>query len=90
VRTRESCQQFGMKAAMTPDQIDLVQHTFARAAKIAPHLASTFYAELFAIDPSLRALFKTDMIAQGQKLMTMLGQVVDHLDRPETMLPIAR
>lgn len=75
---------------MNPTQIDLVQRSFAQASRIAPHLASTFYAELFAIDPSLRTLFKGDMIAQGQKLMTMLSQLVEHLATPETMSATAR
>jgi len=75
---------------MTPTQIELVQASFARALKIGPQVAATFYAELFAIDPDLRALFKGDVIAQGAKLVTMLGQVVDGLAAPETMLPIAR
>ncbi len=75
---------------MTPTQVDLVQTSFARAAKIGPHVAATFYAELFAIAPDVRALFKRDMIVQGEKLMKMLGQVVDGLTTPDTMLPIAR
>ena len=61
---------------MDQRQIELVQRSFARASRIGPHVAATFYSELFAIDPSLRALFKTDMIVQGQKLMNMLDQVV--------------
>lgn len=75
---------------MNQAQIELVQRTFAQAARIAPHLASTFYAELFAIEPSLRKMFKGDMIVQGQKLMTMLGQIVDHLAEPDTLLPTVR
>lgn len=75
---------------MTPSQVELVQTSFARASKIGPHVAATFYAELFAIDPTLRKLFKSDVIVQGQKLMTMLTQIVDGLSTPETMLPVAR
>lgn len=73
---------------MDAAQICLVQHSFARAEKIAPHVAATFYAELFAIDPSLRPMFTGDMIVQGQKLITMLRQVVTGLDRPETITPM--
>lgn len=53
-------------------------------------MAATFYAELFAIDPSLRAMFKTDMIVQGRKLMDMLERIVASLDDPETLLPQVR
>jgi hemoglobin-like flavoprotein len=41
-------------------QVELIQNTFAKAAKIAPHLAATFYTELFAIAPTLRPMFKAD------------------------------
>lgn len=75
---------------MDQRQIELVQRSFARAAKHGPHVAATFYAELFTIEPSLKALFRGDMIVQGHKLMTMLKQVVAGLSEPETMLPIAR
>lgn len=75
---------------MKPTDVTLVQQTFERAARIGPHVAATFYAELFAIEPSLRAMFRGDMIVQGQKLMRTLGFVVAGLDQPETVLPTAR
>jgi hemoglobin-like flavoprotein len=75
---------------MNQAQIELVQRTFAQASRIAPHLASTFYAELFAIEPSLKAMFKGDMIVQGQKLMAMLRYLVDHLAEPAVIEPAAR
>jgi hemoglobin-like flavoprotein len=82
--------EFGMNQA----QVELVQRTFAQASRIAPHLASTFYAELFAIEPSLKpmfkAMFKGDMIVQGQKLMTMLSHLVDHLAEPAVIEPAVR
>lgn len=73
---------------MNQPQIELVQRTFVQASRIAPHLASTFYAELFAIEPSLRPMFKGDIIVQGQKLMTMLAYLVDHLAEP-TVIELA-
>ncbi len=75
---------------MNQQQIDLVQRSFAQASRISPHVAATFYVELFAIDPSLRAMFKGDIILQGQKLMTMLTQVVSGLDDPDAILPAVR
>jgi len=79
-----------MKRGMDPHQVRLVQDSFARARKIAPHLAATFYRELFAIDPSLRPLFKGDIIAQSHKLMAMLTHLVEQLDTPEKILPAVR
>ena len=75
---------------MNEPQIQLVQLSFERAGRIGAHVAATFYAELFAIDPSLRGMFKGDMIVQGQKLMNTLRHVVENLGHPETVLPAAR
>jgi hemoglobin-like flavoprotein len=71
-------------------QVELVQRSFARASRIGPNVAATFYAELFAIEPSLRALFKADVIVQGRKLMDMLEYVVNGLSDPETISPDVR
>lgn len=71
-------------------QIDLVRHTYARATRIAPHLAATFYSELFAINPALRSLFEGDMVAQGKKLMDTLTFIVANLHDPEALLPAVR
>ena len=71
-------------------QIELVQQSFQHACRIEAHLAATFYAELFAIDPSLRALFSGDMIVLGQKLIATLKFVVSALDEPGAFLPAAR
>jgi nitric oxide dioxygenase len=75
---------------MDQPQIDLVQQSFARASRVSAHVAATFYAELFAIEPGLRSLFKSDMIAQGEKLMSTLQVVVNGLNDPDTVLPTLR
>jgi nitric oxide dioxygenase len=75
---------------MDQRQIELVQVSFARAARLGAHVAATFYAELFAIDSSLKSLFTGDMIVQGEKLMSMLAQVVRALPEPESILDEAR
>ena len=74
---------------MNERHIQLVQQSFARASRVGPHVAATFYAELMTIDPSVRVLFKGDMIAQGEKLMKMLHTIVDGLRSPESILPAA-
>jgi methyl-accepting chemotaxis protein len=71
---------------MDQRQVDLVQQSFARASRLGPHIATTFYSELFAIEPSLRVMFKSDMIVQGQKLTNMLAYVVQGLDEPDRIL----
>jgi hemoglobin-like flavoprotein len=73
---------------MTPDQIDLVKASFRKVAPIADTAAALFYGKLFALDPSLRALFKNDMTEQGRKLMSTIAVAVNSLDRIATILPV--
>jgi len=75
---------------MNQSQADIVQTTFERIARFGPHAAATFYAELFAIEPTLKDLFTGDMIAQGEKLMNMLAHAVAGLSTPETIVPVLR
>ena len=73
---------------MTPEQNAAVEGSFRRLAPIAEPAAAMFYAKLFALDPSLRQLFaRTDLAAQGRKLMSAIGFVVANLRRPEQLLP---
>lgn len=75
---------------MTPNQVQLVQSSFALVAPIAPQAAVLFYANLFEADPSLRQLFKGDMAAQGERLMQMIGAAVGLLNQPERLMPVLR
>jgi hemoglobin-like flavoprotein len=72
---------------MTPDAQRLVRNSFARIAPNAEATAGVFYDRLFALDPSLRSLFKDDMADQGRKLMTVIGTAVANLNRLETIVP---
>jgi hemoglobin-like flavoprotein len=67
-------------------QVELVQRSFEKAAKLGDKVAEIFYSELFAIDPSLRKMFKGDMPAQRQKLLSALTLVVRSLHNPEKIL----
>jgi hemoglobin-like flavoprotein len=75
---------------MTPHQIQLVRTSFAQVEPIAAQAATIFYNNLFAADPSLRPLFRGDMAAQGERLMTMIGAAVGLLERPHALLPVLR
>jgi hemoglobin-like flavoprotein len=72
---------------VTPEQIVLVQETFAQVVPIADTAAVLFYGRLFEMDPDLRALFRADMSAQYSNLMQTLTVVVRGLDRLDSILP---
>jgi len=72
---------------MTPEQIKLVQDSFAKVRPIAGQAADLFYGRLFAIAPQVRSLFPDDMAEQKQKLMAMLGLAVANLNHPGTVVP---
>ena len=72
---------------MTPENQALVRDSFAKVVPIAPQAAAIFYDRLFVLDPSLKLLFKGDMIEQGRLLMVMIGTAVDNLDKLETIVP---
>ncbi len=74
---------------MTPDQIQLVQSSFANVLPIADDAAALFYSRLFEIAPEVKPLFKSDISQQGRKLMATLGVVVNGLTHLEAIVPAA-
>ena len=74
---------------MTPQQVELVQQSFAKVAPIADQAATIFYGRLFETAPQVRRMFPDDMTEQRRKLMATLGIVVAGLTRLETVLPAA-
>jgi hemoglobin-like flavoprotein len=74
---------------MTPDQVKLVQQSFAKVAPIADQAAVIFYDRLFEVAPQVKAMFPADMIEQRKKLMATLSVVVNGLGNLETILPAA-
>ena len=63
--------------------IALVQQSFEQVATLGERLSEAFYAELFGIDPSLRAMFDGDMRRQHMKFMMALALIVRSLREPE-------
>src|ERR1700738_4118862 len=74
---------------MTPEQITLVQESFAKVAPISETAAVLFYDRLFEIAPQVRAMFPADMTEQRKKLMAMLAAVVNGLANLDSILPAA-
>jgi hemoglobin-like flavoprotein len=75
---------------MNPEQIELVQQSFAQVKPIAATAAELFYNRLFTLDPTLRPMFKGDMRVQGQMLMSMLGAAVNGLKNLDALVPVVR
>lgn len=71
---------------MTPEQIKLVQQSFAKIAPIADHTADQFYDRLFETAPTVRPMFPEDLTVQKQKLMQMLSIAVTNLHQVETIV----
>jgi hemoglobin-like flavoprotein len=74
---------------MTPDQVTLVQQSFAKVAPISEAAAVIFYDRLFEIAPSVKPMFPADMTEQRKKLMATLAVVVGGLGNLESILPAA-
>ena len=74
---------------MTPDQVKLVQRSFAKVGPVADQAAAAFYERLFEIAPAVKPLFRSDMRIQRNKLMATLATVVAGLGDMETILPVA-
>ncbi|RYX92121.1 MAG: hemin receptor [Comamonadaceae bacterium] len=75
---------------MTPQQIELVQQTFADVKPIAATAAELFYNRLFTLEPALRPMFKSDIRQQGQMLMSMIGAAVNGLKNLDALVPVVR
>jgi hemoglobin-like flavoprotein len=72
---------------MTPEQVNLVQQSFAKVAPIADKAADLFYDRLFAIAPEVRSLFPSDLTEQKKKLMQMIATAVTNLHQVEKIIP---
>ena len=76
--------------AMTPQEINLVQSTFAQVVPIKAQAAELFYGRLFEIAPEAKPMFTGDMDQQGEKLMMSLAVVVNGLENLDTILPAVK
>jgi hemoglobin-like flavoprotein len=73
---------------MRPETERLVRESWARFEPVAEQSAGFFYDKLFELDPEAERLFaRTDMDAQGRKVMRMFAEIVRAIDRPETLVP---
>jgi hemoglobin-like flavoprotein len=74
---------------MTPDQVKLVQQSFAKVAPISDQAAVLFYDRLFEVAPQVKSMFPADLTEQRKKLMATLAVVVGGLSDLPSILPAA-
>lgn len=72
---------------MTPEQIALVEQSFAKILPIKDRAVGLMYERLFELDPSLRALFKGDMARQRSMLAIAIAMIVHGLKNPDVVIP---
>ncbi len=70
-----------------PRQISLVQQTWLQVLPIRDRAAALFYGRLFELDPSVKALFKGDMVQQGRRLVDMIDVAVRGLTKLDSVVP---
>ena len=70
---------------MDTGSITLLQQSCGKVRASDIEAAETFYAELFAIDPSLRSMFSSNMHAQYRKFLSALNYLIYALHAPEKM-----
>ncbi len=75
---------------MTPQQIELVQRSWALIVPSQQQAAALFYARVFQLAPDLRQLFTTDITEQGAKLTAMIDLMVSSLSKFEALVPAVR
>lgn len=75
---------------MTPEQVTLVQNSFAKVAPVADKAADMFYGRLFELAPQVRAMFPDELAPQKKKLMQALTLAVNSLTRPDQLMPVLR
>lgn len=84
---KDAANEVPTEKGLTERKKRLVQSSFTKVAPIADKAAEIFYSKLFEKDPSLKPMFKGDMKAQGEKLMTMIGTAVNGLDDLNSIVP---
>jgi hemoglobin-like flavoprotein len=75
---------------LTREQKCLIRQSFARLEPASDLVAALFFLKLFDLDPSLRALFKGSLKAQGRKFMAAMRIALISLDHQEQLEPVLK
>ena len=72
---------------ISEDQILLVQNSWELVVPVKEQTAELFYRKLFQTAPEVKPLFKDDIKAQGEKLVTAINLVVNSLNNLDHVVP---
>ena len=75
---------------MTPDQLQLVQSSYAKLGDGARVMALDFYRRLFAADPSAKALFRVGPEIMSVKFTDELEAIVQAISAFDSFAPRVR
>lgn len=73
--------------SLSPEEIELLQSSFAEVEKDVDGFTGRFYAHLFEAHPELKHLFKGEMSKQGRLLATMLKAAIQSASKLENVVP---
>ena len=68
---------------MSGERLAALRSAYSAASADREFFARVFYRRLFALDPALPALFRSEMRTQGEKLVEMLDRVIAAADGPD-------
>jgi hemoglobin-like flavoprotein len=75
---------------MTPEQLALVQTSYASLGDTAPAMARDFYRRLFEADPTTEELFSDSPANMAAKFADELAAIVEAITSYETFAPRVR
>jgi hemoglobin-like flavoprotein len=72
---------------MTNEQIQHVKSTWGMVASLDTEMVGgLFYNRLFEIAPQIRGMFRAPIPEQSKKLLTMIGYVINKLDKLDDII----
>ena len=75
---------------MTPEQVAMVQSSFAQLGPGTTELAARFYGRLFEVAPSFRSLFSENPAIQEAVFLSELAVLVDSIPRFDAFIARTR
>ncbi len=75
---------------MTPQDIEIVQRTYAKLDEHRALFAQAFYDRLFVVNPNIALLFERNMDEQIEQFRVMLFTAVYGMSRAEELKPALR